>query len=135
MRPTSSSARGRFVSAAAALVLACAAVETAFGQSGDIDDFDVEVVLNESGVIDVKETLRVRFVGRRNGIVRVIPVQNMTSSGERRSLGFRLLSVTDDAGTRLEVQKTRRGADMDLRIRVPGAEDAVRTVVIGSATV
>jgi uncharacterized membrane protein YgcG len=121
---------GRFGSAAAVLVLAGAALGSAFGQSGDIDDFDVAIVVDESGAIDVKETLRVRFVGQRNGIVRVIPIQNVTTGGDRRNLGFRLLSVTDDAGTRLEVNKTRRGAVMDLRIRVPGAVDAVRTVVI-----
>lgn len=118
--------------AAAAALVACIATWAcpAVARSIEIEDFFVDVTVDESGGFDVVETLRLRFDGQWNGINRAIPIQNVTSRGERRSLGFRLESVTDESGIRLETQKTRQGADVNLRIRVPGAADAVRTVVI-----
>ena len=118
--------------ALAGIVVACATVTagSAVARSIEIDDFAVDLVVDEGGGLTVTETLRLRFAGQWNGIIRNIPVQNVTSRGERRNLGFRLESVTDETGRKLEVKRTRRGADMDLKIRVPGAADAVRTVVI-----
>ncbi|MFM9058797.1 MAG: DUF2207 domain-containing protein [Planctomycetaceae bacterium] len=116
----------------AAAVVACAvgSAAPAVARSIEIDDFLVDVAIDAQGGLDVTETIRLRFSGQWNGIIRTIPIQNVTSRGERRSLGFRLVSVTDEADHHLEVTKSRRGADMNLKIRVPGAADAVRTVVI-----
>lgn len=115
---------------ATALVAWMAWPATAAARSIDIEDFAVDLRVDESGGVDVTETIRLRFAGPWNGIIRSIPIQNVTSRGERRNLGFRLGSVTDDAGGGLEVTTSRRGPDVDLRIRVPGAADATRTVVV-----
>jgi uncharacterized membrane protein YgcG len=114
----------------AAALLSLIAAGPALARSIEIDDFDVDIAVDETGGFDVTETLRLRFEGTWNGVIRTIPIQNVTARGERRSLGFRLASVTDDAGAQLEVAQIRRGADLDLKIRVPGASDAVETVVI-----
>lgn len=110
-------------------VVAAAGLPAA-ARSIEIDDFTVDLRVEESSAFTVAETLRVRFDGDWNGIIRSIPIQYTTPSGEGRSFGFRLESVTDEAGNRLDTQKSRRGAYVDLKIRVPGAANAVRTVVI-----
>lgn len=114
----------------AAVMLSLVAAGPALARSIEIEDFDVTIAVKGSGAFDVKETLRLRFTGAWNGIVRSLPIQNVTNRGEHHSLGFRLASVTDDAGKQMDVWQSRRGADMDIKIRVPDASDAVRTVVI-----
>ena len=115
---------------AVVVTLAAWAASPVAARSLVIEDFAVDLRVEESAGLAVTETIRVRFDGEWNGIHRAIPIQTVTSRGERRNLGFHLESVTDESGTRLETQKRRRGADVNLRIRVPGAVDAVRTVVI-----
>ena len=46
-----------------------------------IEDFRAEIHVKRSGVIDVAETLRVRFEGSYNGIFRTIPIQYVTPRG------------------------------------------------------
>jgi len=115
-----------------AVLVACAVspASATAARSIVIEDFALDLRVDESAGLALTETIRLRFEGPWNGIIRTIPIQNVTSRGERRNLGFRLESVTDETGTRLEAAKGRRGADIDLKIRVPGAADAVRTVVI-----
>ena len=117
---------------AAVLVLLAAAVPApvAVARSIEIEDYAVDIRVDGSGGLGITETIRLRFAGQWNGIIRAVPIQNVTSRGEQRHLGFSLEAVTDEAGRALEVKRSRRGADVDLKIRVPGAADAVRTVVI-----
>lgn len=132
MTPTAGLRIATAVARAALVAAAVVAVPagSASARSIEIEDFAVDVQVNESSDLDLTETIRLRFHGSWNGIIRNIPIQNVTSRGERRNLGFRLESVADEAGRPFEVTRSRRGADVDLKIRVPGAADAVRTVVI-----
>jgi hypothetical protein len=57
-------------------------------------------------------------------------VRYVNDRGESHGLRLKLLGVTGDAGQRLEVTRSRRRHEDDLKIWVPGAADAVRTVVI-----
>jgi uncharacterized membrane protein YgcG len=95
-----------------------------------IEDFAAGITVAESALIEVTETLRLRFTGSWNGIHRRIPVRYVNDRGESYGLRLKLLGVTGDAGQRLEVTRSRRRHEDDLKIWVPGAADAVRTVVI-----
>ena len=95
-----------------------------------IEDFDAAIGVTESALVEVTETIRLRFTGEWNGIHRRIPIRYVDARGENYGLRFNLLGVTDEAGKRLEVSSSRQRHEDDLKIWVPGAVDAVRTVVI-----
>jgi len=114
------------------LWLAMVLAPAACGQerSITIEDFDAAITVAESGAVEVAETIRLRFTGSWNGIHRRIPVRYTNDRGENYGLRLNLLGVTDEAGKRLEVSRSRQRHEDDLKIWVPGAVDALRTVVI-----
>ena len=95
-----------------------------------IEDFDAEIAISDSAAVAVTETIRLRFSGEWQGIHRLIPCRSLTSRGENHDIRFRLLGVTDEAGTPLRVEALRERYSADLKIHLPGAANAVRTVVI-----
>jgi uncharacterized membrane protein YgcG len=100
------------------------------GKSLVIESFHADVIVGKDGSIDVTETIRPRFTGSWNGIFRMIPVQYYTQQGMNYSLLLDLISITDEAGNKLEYSPSRQGQYLKLKIRVPGASDATRTVII-----
>lgn len=103
---------------------------TVVGRSISIEDFLVGIQVNEASSLDVTETLRLRFNGQWEGIHRFIPVESRSPNGVPHRIGLRLHDVTDDCGRHLKVQRSRHGDDVDLKIYVPDAADALRTVII-----
>lgn len=96
-----------------------------------IRDYRAEVVVNRDGTVDVTETLRVRFEGSWNGIYRDISLQHQTGQGRRAKLDIDDITVTDQSGFPLEFWREKpNGWTRRVRVRVPGAADAERTVVI-----
>jgi uncharacterized membrane protein len=95
-----------------------------------IKRFDAAIVVDRDGSVDVTETVTATFTGSWNGIYRTVPVDYRTPQGFNWTLRLDLLGVTDDEGRPLEVQSSREGHYVKYRIRVPGAQDATRTVVI-----
>ncbi len=95
-----------------------------------IEDFSVAIEVDESSTLEVTETIRLRFDGQWNGIHRSIPVASRTPQGLTHHIGLQLQDVSDERGQRLKVERSRHGNDVDLKIYVPNAADAVRTVVI-----
>ncbi|MEI8319308.1 MAG: DUF2207 domain-containing protein, partial [Planctomycetia bacterium] len=95
-----------------------------------IEDFDAAIGVSESALVEVTETIRLRFTGEWNGIHRRIPIRYVDARGENYGLRLNLLGVTDEAGKRLEVSRSGQRQEDDLKIWVPGAANAVRTVVI-----
>ncbi len=123
--------------AAALLSVAYPASATAAPVSGAppdrswvIQSFDVEVRVLPSGAISITETIRPRFEGKYNGIFRLIPIEVRLPSGLNQSILLDVRAVTDGAGNALEYKSSREGHFRKLKIWVPGAENAVRTVVI-----
>jgi hypothetical protein len=116
-----------------ALLLALA--PPAGAQSGDstiaIQSYDALLRVEPEGVVDVTETIRFAFTGKWNGILRDLSLNHSTAEGRREKLRLDVVSVTDDQGRALRMEPeepdswTRR-----LRIYIPGAHDAERTVVI-----
>ena len=95
-----------------------------------VERFDATIQVEENGWIDVREEIQVRFTGSWNGIFRNIPVEYRTPQGFSYKLWLDDVSVTGMDAVPLEYWNKRERHYRQLKIRVPGANDAVRTVVI-----
>ncbi|MCL4523310.1 MAG: DUF2207 domain-containing protein [Acidobacteria bacterium] len=95
-----------------------------------IQRFDVRVEVRADGSIAVTEIIEPRFNGKWNGLYRTIPVEYKTPQGFNKTFFLDLESVTDGEGHSLKVESTRERHYRKLKIWVPGAEDAVRTIMI-----
>jgi hypothetical protein len=107
-----------------------AAPLAAQARSLTIESFDAEIAVRSSGDVDVKEVLRVRFDGEWNGLRRVLPEAYRTPAGFNYRLLLDVEGAADAQGRPLRVEERRDGGDRELRIWVPDARDAVRTVVL-----
>jgi hypothetical protein len=114
-----------------ALVAALAVPARLYARDIVIRDYRVEAVVNRDATVDVTETLRVHFTGFWNGIYRDISLAHQTGQGRKAKLDIDVLSVTDGDGHDLQFWREKpSGWTQRVRIAVPGAEDAERTVVI-----
>lgn len=95
------------------------------------EDFHSEIVVRGDGDILVRETLRPRFTGSWNGILRVLNLAPPAAYGARYLFDVRLLSATDGEGRGLrhEVERVDR-TTRRFRIWVPNAENRSATVVL-----
>lgn len=93
-----------------------------------IQRFDATIDVASDGTILVEETIVPRFTGSWNGIFRMIPVQYRAPHGLNYTLRLDILSVTDEAGTELRYESSRERHYRKVKIWVPGAADATRTV-------
>ena len=99
-------------------------------RSWHIRDFQTEVRVLTTGQVVVTERIQVRFDGSFNGIYRDIPIQYRTRLNLNYTLGLHDFSVTDAAGTDLRFEESRNRHYRRIKVWVPDASDAVRTVVI-----
>jgi uncharacterized membrane protein YgcG len=99
-------------------------------RSLEIKHFDAAITVNPDASVDVTESITAKFTGTWNGIYRTVPVDYRTPQSFNWTLRLRLLSVTDQNGTPLEARSTRERHYIKYRIRVPGAQDATRTVTL-----
>lgn len=95
----------------------------------ELTDFEMVADVARDGSVQVSETLTARFQGKWNGLRREIPVLANRPDG-LEPLGLTLISASDGAGNAYRTETNHHGNDLDLRIFVPGAEDATRTVVL-----
>jgi len=95
-----------------------------------IQSFEVDIRVLPDGALSITETIRPRFEGKYNGIFRLIPIEVRVAGGLNHSVFLDVRSVTDGSGNSLEYKSSREGHFRKLKIWVPGAENAVRTVVI-----
>ncbi len=116
-------------------VLLCALLFVALATPGAarslvIQRFDVRVEVRPDGSIVVTEIIEPRFNGKWNGLYRNIPVEYKTPQGFNKTFFLKLENVTDGEGRLLKVESARERHYRKLKIWVPGAEDAVRTIMI-----
>ena len=95
-----------------------------------IADFKDTIAISEEGTARVSEKITFVFVGPWHGIHRTIPIEYPGPRGTNYTLYLDVRSVTDEAGTALKYDSSKSGADRDLKIYIPGAEDATRVVNI-----
>ncbi len=115
---------------ASVLALLTAATPATAQRTLEIPRFHSRVDVERDGSIVVTETITAKFTGSWNGIFRKVPVKYRTPQGLNWSIRLDLLAVLDDGGRALEHWVTREGHYIKYKIRVPGAQDATRTVVI-----
>jgi hypothetical protein len=96
-----------------------------------LERFHADIVVQPDGDVVVTETLRPRFDGSWNGIFRNLSLRHRTGDGWPERLDLEVVSVTDGDGQPLRVEREHPdGWTLRLRIWVPGARDATRTVTI-----
>ncbi len=114
-----------------ALILAGATAPPAVqARSLVIERFAADIGVNLDGTLDVAETIQPHFIGSWSGIFRTIPVEYRTPQGMNYTLFLDRLSVTDDSGTPLKVERSWERHYLKIKIWVPGAADAIRTVIL-----
>lgn len=114
-----------------ALCLVLAAASSAQAQRTlVIEDFTATIAVGADGAIDVTETLRPRFTGSWNGIYRMIPVRYRTPQGLDYNLRLDVQEVTDSGGRALRYESSRERHYRKIKIWVPDAADATRTVIL-----
>ena len=123
--------RSRVFAAAQVLaVLLLAFSLPAWARSLRVAKFATTIHVEEDGSAHVNEQITYTFTGQYQGVYRDIPVDYPGPSGSNYTLFIKLLSVTDESGEKLKVEKKTTGGFLHLKIYVPGATDATRTVNI-----
>ncbi|HLM66969.1 MAG TPA: DUF2207 domain-containing protein, partial [Longimicrobium sp.] len=115
-----------------ALLLALAAPAAAQDSAIVIRRFDTELLVKPSGEVEVTEMLRLAFTGQWRGILRDLSLQHNTAQGRRQKLEIELIGATDGMGKALRWEE-EDGDDSwmrRMRIFIPGARNAERTVVL-----
>jgi uncharacterized membrane protein YgcG len=100
------------------------------GDSIVIRDYRADVAVQANGMLDVTETIRFAFFGPWNGIKRDVSLQHVTAEGRKRKLDIDFSPPTDENGTPLRYETSSESWTKQLKIWVPDARDAERTVVI-----
>jgi uncharacterized membrane protein YgcG len=96
-----------------------------------IEDLHAEIEVRPTGELVVTETLRPRFTGEWNGILRHLSLIHTTAGGERERLDVELLSATDGNGDPLRSEVNPINAwTREFRVWVPDARDRTAEVVL-----
>src|SRR5882724_8100805 len=98
--------------------------------SWHIENFKDTIAIAEDGRALVDEKITLVFVGRWHGIHRTIPIEYPGPHGTNYTLFVDIKSVTDESGSKLKYDSSKSGDFRDLKIYIPGAEDATRVVNI-----
>ena len=111
-----------------AAALAIPASVAAQGRSWHLQSFRSEIQVRADGGVEVNEVLRPTFRGSYNGIYREIPVEYRTPAGFDFELDVDVRSVTDGDGNSLRYETDRDDGYLRVKVWVPDATDATRTV-------
>lgn len=95
-----------------------------------IDRFHARVEVLPNGDIDVTESITATFTGSWNGIYRKIPLQYRNSAGLNWSIRISDVRAIDGEGTALRLEQEREGFSAKMKMWVPGAHNATRTVIL-----
>jgi hypothetical protein len=98
-----------------------------------IRNFHSELDVMPDSSLDVVETIRVEFTGSWQGLYRTIPVEYPGPGGFNYSLMLEAISAQEEGdatGTALRIDKRRQGANLELKIYVPGADNVTRTIAL-----
>ncbi len=120
----------RLYDIATTLLLLFALAAPAFAKSWRISNFQDTITVNPDGSALVDETITLNFVGEWHGIHRTIPIEYPGPNGTNFQLFVAVTSITDESGAKLKYDSSTSGAYRDLKIYIPNAVDATRTVEI-----
>src|SRR5258708_1704362 len=114
----------------AAVVCILLFVSPLFAKSWRVGDFQDTIVVNPDGSALVTERITLVFVGEWHGIHRTIPIEYPGPDGTNYKLFLDVQSVTDGSGGKLKYDSKTTSGARDLKIYIPDAVDATRTVEI-----
>jgi uncharacterized membrane protein YgcG len=101
-----------------------------FARSWRVTDYNDTISIHENGSAAVHERITLAFDGEWHGIHRFIPVEYPGARGTNYTLFLNVTSVTDGNGGKLKYESSTANDFRDLKIFVPDAVDATRTVEI-----
>jgi hypothetical protein len=101
-----------------------------YAKSWRVSNFQDSITVNPDGSALVKETITLNFVGEWHGIHRTIPIEYPGPNGTNYQLFIRIISVTDEAGSKLKYDSSSSSGARDLKIYIPDAVDTNRIVQI-----
>jgi len=96
-------------------------------QSYIVDQFHSDITIQQDMSVLVKETIRVKFLQKRHGIYRIIPIV-YTSNTKTVITDFNLISIQDENGKKIPFTYSRLKQSIKLRIGDPDK------TIIGSQT-
>src|ERR1700693_145398 len=99
-------------------------------KSWRVSNFQDTITVNPDGSALVNETITLNFVGEWHGIHRTIPIEYPGPNGTNYQLFVKVTSITDENGRKLKYDSSTSGAYRDLKIYIPNAVNATRTVEI-----
>jgi hypothetical protein len=102
----------------------------AAAKSWRVGDFQDTIEVNKDGSAVVTERISLVFVGEWHGIHRTIPIEYPGPNGTNYELFLDVKSVTDGSGGKLKYDSSTSNGSRDLKIYIPDAVDATRTVEI-----
>ncbi len=120
----------RFYRGVASCLLIFIFASPLFARSWRITDFNDVISVHEDGSAAVHERITIAFDGEWHGIHRFIPVDYPGARGTDYKLFLQITSVTDGAGGKLKYESSTANGFRDLKIFIPDAVDATRTVAI-----
>jgi hypothetical protein len=101
-----------------------------FAHSWRVTDFDDNISIQQDGSAVVHERITLAFDGEWHGIHRFIPVEYPGARGTNYTLFLNVTSVSDGNGVKLKYESSTANGFRDLKIFIPNAVDAARTVEI-----
>jgi len=105
-------------------------VGAAQAKSWRVTDFQDNIAVERDGSAVVTERITLRFDGEWHGIRRTIPIEYPGPNGTNYELFLKVMSVTDGNGGTLKYDSSTSNGARDLKIYIPDAVDAARTVEI-----
>jgi uncharacterized membrane protein len=111
-------------------LLFCSLAGIASAKSWRVSDFQDHVSVSANGNAVVTERISLVFEGEWHGIHRTLPIEYPGPNGTNYELLLDIKSVTDGAGNNLKYDSSTSGGSRDLKIYIPDAVDATRTVEI-----
>ena len=111
-------------------LFACTFISAAGAKSWRVSDFQNNITVERDGTAIVSERINVTFVGEWHGIFRTIPIEYPGPHGTNYELFLKIISVTDGNGSKLKYDSSVAKGARDLKIYIPDAMDATRTVEI-----
>jgi hypothetical protein len=120
----------RLYDIALSLLLLFALAVPAAAKSWRVSNFQDTITVKPDGSALVNETITLNFIGEWHGIHRTIPIEYPGPNGTNYQLFVDVTSVSDENGGKLKYDSSTSGAYRDLKIYIPNAVDATRTVEI-----
>jgi uncharacterized membrane protein len=111
------------------LCILCGSIP-AWARSYRVADFSSTIHVDQDGSARISEKITFVFTGAFQGVYRILPVDYPGPRGTNYSLLISVHSITDEGGSTLKHEESTSQGFLTLKIFVPGASDATRTVNI-----